>query len=408
MFVPRALRLKGVKEIQKRKPDKSHNPGAIEVASDDALVHAMQKTSTKSATTSPAPQQEVDAMQGVSKSSKPTTTPMPSDYLAQLAAGVELIFTDYAHQNPSSARWLQERYRAVDTKEKYIHLTAILEHPNIAILKPQATQSLLRQAIQEIHSKTLELSSNGFYVRRRPSTYPFSFIPSNSFEIINDEGLSFWDQRTIYVEPHIRHMCKTPAKVAHWLTEHGQLKPKWLPVQAVHTLYNSCAFVVLTGNVTHEDPWNKWRAAEKPENWKVMTKVEHTKRTEEYAALVEAARAEVSSKRKSKKLTIAENGINPMEITSATQPADDGRQAITMLPQRSEQMQESMTRILNLTEAVQVSVELEFDVHTHLRKLDSQVYPPPRMASEANIDFDRNVVSFAYHGREKIRRFILM
>jgi hypothetical protein len=75
--------------------------------------------------------------------------------------------------------------------------------------------------------------------------------------------------------------------VAHWLKEHGQLKQKWLPVQAVHVLYNSCAFVILSGNVTHEDVWTRWRAAEKPDNWKMMTKVEHTKRTAEYIALLE-------------------------------------------------------------------------------------------------------------------------
>jgi hypothetical protein len=65
------------------------------------------------------------------------------------------------------------------------------------------------------------------------------------------------------------------------------MRPKWLPVQAVHMLYNSCAFVVLSGNVMHEDVWSKWRAAEKPDDWKIMTKVEHTKRTAEYIALLE-------------------------------------------------------------------------------------------------------------------------
>lgn len=67
------------------------------------------------------------------------------------------------------------------------------------------------------------------------------------------------------------------------------MKEKWLPVQAVHMLWNSCAFVILTGNVMHEDIWKKWRAAEKPENWKVLTKFEHTKRTVEYVALLEKA-----------------------------------------------------------------------------------------------------------------------
>jgi hypothetical protein len=82
-------------------------------------------------------------------------------------------------------------------------------------------------------------------------------------------------------------MCPTPARVAQWLTEHGQLRPKWLPIQAVHALWNSCAFVVLSGNVMHDGTWQKWRDAGKPEDWKIMTKVEHTKRTAEYLALLE-------------------------------------------------------------------------------------------------------------------------
>lgn len=168
-----------------------------------------------------------------------------------------------------------------------IHLTAILEHPNISTLKPEATQVLLQQALREYPSKIVELSSNSYHVRREPSSFPPKYLPNNSFKQFNDDGLSFWDQRTIYVEPHLRNLCQTPARVVHWLKEHGQLKQKWLPIQAVHMLYNSCAFVVFSGNVTHEDVWSKWRAAEKPDGWKIMTKVEHTKRTAEYIALLD-------------------------------------------------------------------------------------------------------------------------
>jgi hypothetical protein len=168
---------------------------------------------------------------------------------------------------------------------KVIHLSAILEHPTISTLKPEATQILLQQALKEHPSDSLELSQNGYYIRRRPSTYPLRFIPQNSFEMVDDHGLGFWDQRTIYVEPHTRDLCKTPARVAYWLKEHGHMKEKWLPIQAVHTLYNSCALVVLSGNVTHQDVWEKWRGLEQPEEWKILTKVEHTKRTDEYVRL---------------------------------------------------------------------------------------------------------------------------
>lgn len=65
-------------------------------------------------------------------------------------------------------------------------------------------------------------------------------------------------------------------------------------------LYNSCAFIVLSGSVMHEDVWSKWRAAEKPDNWKIMTKVEHTKRTTEYVALLERQKQKPKSTSKPK------------------------------------------------------------------------------------------------------------
>jgi hypothetical protein len=172
------------------------------------------------------------------------------------------------------------------TRGAVIHLTAILQHPNIAGLKPAATQVLLQQALHDHPSRYLECSANGYYVRRKPSSIPLPFVPPNSFDTTDDNGLTFWDQRTIYVEPHIRNLCQTPARVAYWLAAHGELKPKWLPIQAVHMLWNSCAFVVLSGNVTHADAWQKWRDAGKPDDWKVMTKVEHTRRTAEYVELL--------------------------------------------------------------------------------------------------------------------------
>ncbi|EAT76991.2 hypothetical protein SNOG_15616 [Parastagonospora nodorum SN15] len=237
MFVPRALRLKGVRET-KPKPSKPP-PEVTQRRQDEALVDAMQGISTNS----PTPQEEQIEPKATPRGGpKFTVKAVTPEYLSQLVVGMELIFSDYAHQEE-----------------------ALREHP----------------------SKILELSSNGYHIRRIPSSYPPKFLPHNSFEQVNDDGLSFWDQRTIYVEPHLRDLCKTPARVAHWLREHGQLKQKWLPIQAVYTLHNSCAFIVLSGNITHADVWSKWRAAEKPDNWKILTKVEHSKRTAEYVALLE-------------------------------------------------------------------------------------------------------------------------
>lgn len=203
-----------------------------------------------------------------------------------------------------------------------VHLSALLEHPNISSLKPAATQISLQKALREQASTHLELSEDGYFVRRRPSTYPLHFVPSNSFDVVNDEGLSFWDQRTIYVEPHTRDLCKTPAKVAYWIKEHSQMRDKWLPVQAVHTLYNSCAFVVLSGNVMHQGTWQKWRALDKPEFWKIITKTEHTKRSEEYVNLLKEEKA-MSKQAKSHSTSPQTNPPADLaETTTMTTPAE--------------------------------------------------------------------------------------
>ncbi|KAI8934924.1 hypothetical protein NX059_008593 [Plenodomus lindquistii] len=288
MFVPRALRLKGIRETQRPKAVVV-TPKALREAQDggsnqeDALVEAMQNTSTNS----PAPEPMQTDTKPVERGPRFTTLPLTAQYLGELAAGIELIFTDYAHQEEARSGWLRERYRVVDGEEQFIHLAAILEHPYISNLKPQATQKLLLEALQTHPSKILQISNNSYYIRRKPATYPPKFMPNNSFKEADDHGLAFWDQRTIYIEPHLRTMCAAPAKVAYWLKEHGQLRNKWLPIQAVHTLWNSCAFVVLSGSVMHDDVWRKWREVGVPEDWKIMTKVEHTKRTAEYVALLE-------------------------------------------------------------------------------------------------------------------------
>ena len=113
MFVPRALRLKGVRE--KPRSNTSQLPANnAEPDQDEALVKAMQNTSTNSPT--PQPEEHVD--QKTTKSGpRFTTKPVTPEYVAQLAAGIELIFTDYAHQEEERAKWLRERYRTIDGEE---------------------------------------------------------------------------------------------------------------------------------------------------------------------------------------------------------------------------------------------------------------------------------------------------
>ncbi|KAF2177201.1 hypothetical protein K469DRAFT_697405 [Zopfia rhizophila CBS 207.26] len=293
MFLPRSLQRKGFRESQKdrgeppAKKARFEHEASFPTASSDSTT-AKPITDSPSIFEEKAFQDSTKQTQGaVSQRGPRFTAPViTDDYLSQLVCGIELIFTDHAHQDEEGAKWLKKHYRVISGENKFIHLSSILNHPIISTIKPEATQILLRRALQEHSSKFLETVSDGYFVRRRPSTYPFPFIPKNALTMVNGDGLSFWDQRTIYVEPHVRNLCHTPAKVSWWLKEHGQLREKWLPIQAVRKVQNSCAFVLLSGNVMHENMWKKWRDTRMPEDWNIMTKAEHTKRTNEYLELL--------------------------------------------------------------------------------------------------------------------------
>lgn len=114
------------------------------------------------------------------------------------------------------------------------------------------------------------------------------FIPKDASSKVNDDGLSFWDERTLYVEPHLSTMCNRPATVAWWLKKHGELRRKWLPIQAIKTIAPSCAFVVLSGaNAKLGSSWERWAGKRLPQNWITMTKAEHNRRTKEYLLVLD-------------------------------------------------------------------------------------------------------------------------
>lgn len=124
MFVPRAVRLKGVKEPPR--PRLSKPPAESQISKDDTnsrdgLVEAMGDASMDS----PTPQQGVASDAPVpSRGPRFTTKPVTPEYISQLAAGIELIFTDYAHQEEDRSRWLKNRYRLVDGDANCeIHMT---------------------------------------------------------------------------------------------------------------------------------------------------------------------------------------------------------------------------------------------------------------------------------------------
>jgi hypothetical protein len=148
MFVPRALRLKGVRET-KPKPSKPP-PEVTQRRQDEALVDAMQGISTNS----PTPQEEQIEPKAIPRGGpKFTVKAVTPEYLSQLVVGMELIFSDYAHREEVRADWLQQRYRTVDEGEycKIKHgkicfqtLTVKRSHPSHGY--PRASEHLEPQA----------------------------------------------------------------------------------------------------------------------------------------------------------------------------------------------------------------------------------------------------------------------
>jgi hypothetical protein len=113
MFVPRALRLKGVKEPPRPKSSKPPPVAKSEASKDDALVDAMEGISTNS----PASQDEQIDPAVITRGPRFTTKPVTPEYTAQLAAGIDLIFSDYAHHDEERSKWLEHRYRTVDGED---------------------------------------------------------------------------------------------------------------------------------------------------------------------------------------------------------------------------------------------------------------------------------------------------
>lgn len=108
MFVPRALRLKGVKEpkkAQKQSPTKVLSAESSTSNPDEAISATLQ------------PEQSKELAKPKS-GNRFTNAPITSKYLQQLVCGVELIFTDYVHQDKYGTSWLEKHYREVDGESK--------------------------------------------------------------------------------------------------------------------------------------------------------------------------------------------------------------------------------------------------------------------------------------------------
>ncbi|KAF2737599.1 hypothetical protein EJ04DRAFT_104106 [Polyplosphaeria fusca] len=277
-FVPRAVRLKGVQER----------------ASNPKKRQAKSKASDRPTKAVKTGDQELDLKQdAVLEQDEPhgpcvASLPTEDEYMVQLVCGMELVFTDYAHVDRGGAQWLGSMYRNVDGEDNFVHLDAILQHPSVSSLKPEADQAFLHTALKLHPSQWIEFSKDESHVRRRPDSFPLCINSVSHVESGRPGHLdaNFWDSRTVYVEPHVITWGKLPSKIAYWLQQHGGLDKNLLPIQAVIPIHHTCAFVVLSEPVSHGDVRKNGTLSVGPEDWKVMTKAEHTKRTREYVELL--------------------------------------------------------------------------------------------------------------------------
>ena len=100
MFVPRVLRLKRPHES----PECGHNGTHV----------PMERLAD-------GPEKDVDRAAGFDNATRIhaqdaqlSASGMSSDYLAQVAVGIELLFTDFALQDEKNAAWLASLYRVVE------------------------------------------------------------------------------------------------------------------------------------------------------------------------------------------------------------------------------------------------------------------------------------------------------
>jgi hypothetical protein len=106
MFVPRALRLKGVREPQKA-------PKARTEPSQEAVIEDVTATLRKTSTSDTSPQAKQINSTKACSGPRFTAPKVDEDYLDKLLCGIELLFTDYAHQHEDGKRWLEKHYRVV-------------------------------------------------------------------------------------------------------------------------------------------------------------------------------------------------------------------------------------------------------------------------------------------------------
>ncbi|PWW78404.1 hypothetical protein C7212DRAFT_357053 [Tuber magnatum] len=190
----------------------------------------------------------------------------------EMVMTLEILFSDYGIES-GPPEWFSARMRSVEGESDFIHLSALLDCPLLAEMKPKPSQMTFRKALTQCPPDLLQLSKDRYYIRRR-----HEYLPSSKSPARHQKDL---DGSTIYIEPHVTGITLNPGRVARMLSQ-SAMPRKYLPVQFVEAGDTAWAFVILSTAVSHEDAENQelW-----PRGWIVMTKHEWIRRDEEYQQL---------------------------------------------------------------------------------------------------------------------------
>ncbi|KAF2839752.1 hypothetical protein M501DRAFT_1015842 [Patellaria atrata CBS 101060] len=212
-----------------------------------------------------------------------------TEYFEQLICAVELVFATYAYKDKDSRKWLETHQRSINGEEGYIHLSALLTHSYLTTFRKIPSQVQFRQALisnLKGHSQ-LQHSRDGYLVRRIPGSMAQSLAGGEpDGELTKDN--KFWNARTVYIEPHLSMLCTTPAKVLWWIKKAKGFRKAYLPIQKIWSPHVAYAFVLLRKQVAECDV----RKLGWPDDWIVLSKDEHTRRTQEYITLLRTGSAE--------------------------------------------------------------------------------------------------------------------
>ncbi|KAF8453008.1 hypothetical protein BGX38DRAFT_443559 [Terfezia claveryi] len=289
MFVPRQLAIK--------KPATHALSNITEPQSTSHEVATAERPFKRPRIELDIPRKVINALNNVPEAS------LSHESATEVLMCLELLFSEYStyHINP---QWLPRRMRTVDGYNDYIHVSALLENDIFKTIKPQPTQKTLVTALQLRPSQILQVSPDGYHLRRR---HP---VKQN----VDNRPKEAWEPSTIYIEPDIRGVSACPGKVARILAENNPS----ISVEWVESGGTAWAFVIVSENVNEQqlESCEDW-----PSDWIVMSKAEWRRRDGQYQKLRESAYQQISNPTRENQRQAARHDFGDPKSSKSRQPS---------------------------------------------------------------------------------------